>query len=206
MPTEENSPLDRSSVASQPGALEVVDAVYHRCFPGEPLHREYFRRGCLNPALVLDRHRVAVYTDLNCIQGRPPVPSLKILEQPLDRMAHGPARMGQRLTTISTYYGRDLHEARHHGFKPTVTHCVTDQPDELDRMLCAVPAVSWQTLYAGLRALAFRDLVLADGQWECGQDGRWMLQSEVPCRRRSWLSQLPSIPALFQLQRTLRRS
>ena len=170
-----------TSRASHPGGLEVVDAVWERCFPGGALDRDRFRYGCLNPAIVLDSSRVAVYTDLRM---HPDIcaPAILILEQPLKQMTGAPAQPGQRLSTISIYQQGDSTQ-RWLTFSPVVTNCLTDQNDEIERTLQDLDHKEWDKLKAGLRAISRRDLITAVGQWEPQANGIWAHQPGVPLKR-----------------------
>lgn len=114
--------------------------------------RDHFRVGNVNPAVVVsvDPYLVAVYTDMT--MGAGSWPAIKILRQPLDRMAGGPPSIGQRLATAAMYTGHPL-LGRWSDFDPRIVNCATCNTDDIQRVFASIPPHEWQALDAGLRTL-----------------------------------------------------
>jgi hypothetical protein len=115
-------------------------------------HREikhkYFA-GDVCPAEILSAAEglVAVYTDL-AANSAGPYPVIKIIKQPLHKMAEPPAD-GQRVAAVALYCG-EASKAVWNDFDPEVINCVVTDPAEIERVLMSIPEDQWQTLGNGL--------------------------------------------------------
>lgn len=107
------------------------------------------RLGCVTPGVVVSVKPpyVAVMTDLIKDAGHRPV--LKVVKQPLGRMAGGPPTVGMRVPTVSYYYGPP-NESSWRDFHPEVINCMTTNPQTIARTLNAIDERDWQELAAAL--------------------------------------------------------
>jgi hypothetical protein len=102
--------------------------------------REHFDHGCVTPAVVVSEnpYLIAVYTDLSTYHGMS-WPVIKIEAQPLEK-ARGPRpAVGDRLPTVSLYYG-NARQSHWTTFKPIAAACVTDDAAQVERLLAALDA------------------------------------------------------------------
>ena len=116
--------------------------------------RNQLQHGCLNAAQVVSvsPYQIAVYGDLTQSGGEY-WPVIKILPQPLEKCPGRRMREGDRLPTVSYYYG-------YHGkpywddFKPIAVPCVTGDAravrDALERINRREDGETWAGLEAGL--------------------------------------------------------
>jgi hypothetical protein len=115
-------------------------------------HREikhkYFA-GDVCPAEILSAADglVAVYTDL-AANSAGPHPVIKIIKQPLHKMAEPPAD-GQRVAAVALYCG-EASKPVWNDFDPEVINSVVTDPAEIERVLMSIPEDQWQTLGNGL--------------------------------------------------------
>jgi hypothetical protein len=109
--------------------------------------------GDVNPAMVVatDPYLVAVFSDL--ATGREgDWPFIKILHQPLQRMAGGPPELDARLATVSTYVGSGK-KPHWDDFLPWVVNCITTDEEIIRRVLVTIEEEQWQQLSDGLRQI-----------------------------------------------------
>ena len=88
--------------------------------------KEQFRHGCTNPAWVVyvSPYLIAVYSDLGMREGDS-WPVIKIVRMPLEKVRGRRLRVGDRLPTVSLYYG--FYSKPHwDDFDPIAVNCVTD--------------------------------------------------------------------------------
>jgi hypothetical protein len=112
--------------------------------------QEHFAHGDTNPAVVVGRNLVAVYTDLST--GRIAYPVVKVLHQPLARGAGGHPPLGARLAAVSLYGGFQGAVAWS-DFFPVAVSCVTSDHAERDRLLASIPREQWDLLACGVTRL-----------------------------------------------------
>jgi hypothetical protein len=99
----------------------------------------------------LDPPLVAVLTNLT-MTGQGYLPGLKIVLQPLGRMAGGPATLGMRLPTVSIYL-RGKGDQIWEDYTPEVVNCVTNDPAAIEQSLQAIPEHEWAALEDALDRL-----------------------------------------------------
>lgn len=90
------------------------------------LLREHFKYGCINAAKVVSAnpYLIAVYGDLG-LHGGEPWPVIKIMRQPLGKVRGRRMQGGDRLATVSLYYG-EYSKPHWDDFQPVAVNCVTD--------------------------------------------------------------------------------
>lgn len=112
-----------------------------------------FISGCVNPGVVVSTSPplVAVLTDLS--KGWQDCPVVKVLPQPLSRMAGGMPAMGTRVATVAFYHQLNEGLAHWDDFSPVVAGCVTANEGDIARVLASIEASDWQELDDGLRQI-----------------------------------------------------
>ena len=100
-------------------------ATFSRFYRTLKMLKRKFKRGCVTPAIVLDASQglLAGYTDLST---RPDEsrPTIKVYFAPLHRIKERTYRSGDRVATVSLYFGSDP-RAQWDTFSPTPVDCVT---------------------------------------------------------------------------------
>lgn len=129
--------------------------------------RQVFREGDVCPALVVDpgQDLVAVFADLS--KGDEPYPAVKILKQPLDRVAEGPFESGARLAFVAMYNGYPR-EPRWRNFGGYLINTGTTNKKTIKRALRSIPDEQWETFEAALPQLP---QPLRPGLYEIGSAG-----------------------------------
>lgn len=119
-------------------------------FNGVREAKQKFWMGDVCPGVVLSAQQnlVAVYTDL-VAAGNLPCPAIKILRQPLQRIAGEPAYDGMRVAAAALYHGH-VRKTAWENFSPEVIHCVVRDPEEIARVMNSIPEADWQALDSGL--------------------------------------------------------
>ena len=112
--------------------------------------KQKFYMGDVCPGVVISEQEklVAVFTDL-AAAGRVPLPAIKILKQPLQRMTTEAAHDGMRVAATALYHG-DARQPAWQNFSPEVINCVVHDPDEIARVLASITEEEWQALDACL--------------------------------------------------------
>jgi len=115
--------------------------------------RQKYLQGDVCPAIVLSAQHnlVAVYTDL-AAGARKPFPAIKILRQPLQRLAAEPAYDGMRLAAVAQYQGQ-VQQPHWKDFSPEVVACIVTDQEENARVLNSISEQEWQALAAWLAHL-----------------------------------------------------
>jgi hypothetical protein len=127
------------------------------------------RFACPAKVVSVRPYRVAVYADLS--KGEGFRPAIKVLDQPLGRMAGGPPSEGARLAALVGYepFSKEEHWQ---DFDACVVNCVTRDERTLERVRASVPSEQWRTLEAGLARVPAPDqpglyqLDLPGASWE----------------------------------------
>ena len=129
-----------STTASIPGKLSISRGKFELYFGKNAADstwiyvKNQFKKGCLNPAVVLDAKRglVAVFTDL-ANQDRTQFPVVKIIRERLDLISTTPVDNGVRFAAVSMYDGTNesIAKGRWNDFFPIVVDCLVD-----DRAAC----------------------------------------------------------------------
>lgn len=113
-----------------------------------------FIGGCVNPAQVisLSPPLIAVYTDLSKGLGEWQV--IKVLPQPLSKMAGGMPKIGQQMATISVY--QSLNDELDHwdNFYPIIVDVATGDVGEIERIQESVDSEDWDELKQGMQQIS----------------------------------------------------
>lgn len=112
-----------------------------------------FRAGDVCPGIVISDKpwMVAVLTNMAADEGRPR-PVIKILRQPLGRMAGGAPQIGARVAAVAWYQGPPKGGAWR-DFMPDVVNCGSDDLPGIERVLSSIRQAEWAELEAGLAQL-----------------------------------------------------
>lgn len=118
--------------------------------------------GCANPGMVVDAAKglVAVLTDLDTGTGEN-FWVIKIVKQPLGRMADGPAENGQHVGTVAGYTG-DGSKGQWETFEPCVVGCITRKNKTIKRVLKSFDSDDWELLTEALKEVP---TPWKQGQW-----------------------------------------
>lgn len=118
--------------------------------------------GCANPGMVVDAAKglVAVLTDLDTGTGEH-FWVIKIVQQPLGRMADGPAENDQRVGTVAGYMG-DPSKGHWETFEPCVVGCITRNDKTINRVLKSFDNDDWELLTEALKEVP---TPWKQGQW-----------------------------------------
>lgn len=109
--------------------------------------------GDVCPGLVISERpeRVAVMTNLSATGKHRPV--VRILEQPLSKMAGGPMQAGTRVAAVAFYLGPLTPSGDWKFFKPEVINWMVSDPVEIGRVMSSIPEEEWQALETYVRQL-----------------------------------------------------
>lgn len=112
--------------------------------------RKRFLTGRVLPAKVVSvqPYLVAVQTDLR--RNSEPYPVIRVVRQPLERMAGGPPALGTRLAALASYSG-DRKNPHWDTFEPVVAGCVTADQAAIRRVCDSLTRRAWLDLEEGLR-------------------------------------------------------
>ncbi len=127
------------------------------------------RFACPAKVVSVRPYRVAVYADLG--KGEDFWPAIKVLDQPLERVAGGPPPEGARLAALASYEPFSGEE-HWQDFNACAVNCVTRDERTLERVLASIPEEQWRTLEAGLARVPTADqpglykLDLPGASWE----------------------------------------
>ena len=96
--------------------------------------KTHFDSGCANPAQVvsLDPPLIAAHTDLT--KGGYPTPVIKVVEQPIDKHAGPPLKVGQLIPTVALYEDRFDEGPHWSTFDPKPVGCVTNDENVVERV------------------------------------------------------------------------
>jgi len=112
--------------------------------------------GDVLPALVIETNPDLVAVLVNLTAGAPkPVWAIKIIKARLDRMADGPATLGQQLA-VAAFYAGPIQNGAWQDISPLVLARVTRNRADLQRTLASIPKSQWQKLDAELTLLRHR--------------------------------------------------
>lgn len=106
---------------------------------------DFFRCGCLCPAVVVspERQLVAVYTDLTCGYGN--YPAVRVIRQPMRRMKGGVPPKGTCLAEVAQYT-RGKRTEHWETFNPTIVNCATMSQSKIDKAMKSVAEDEWEPL------------------------------------------------------------
>lgn len=112
-----------------------------------------FISGCVNPGQVISVSPplVAVRTDLS--KGWCDCPVVKVLRQPLSRMAGGAPQVGDRVATAAFYQQINQNLPHWDDFSPIVIDCVTGNRGDIERVFATLEDSDWEELAEGLEQL-----------------------------------------------------
>ena len=111
--------------------------------------KKLFAEGDVCPAIVVDagRNLIAAFADLS--KGGPDVPAIRILKQPLGRVAGGPFERGTRLAYVALYNGYPQ-QPRWKSFGGYLVNSGTTSRKAIQRVLNSIPLEDWERLEEGL--------------------------------------------------------
>lgn len=124
--------------------------------------RKVFAEGDVCPAIVIDadRNLIAAYADLSKTEDEYPV--IKVLKQPLGRVAGGPFKNGTRLALVAMYNGFPQ-EPNWRSFGGYLANAGTTKKKVVQRVVNSVPEADWQRLEDGIAQL---EQPYSKGQYE----------------------------------------
>ncbi|MDZ7618794.1 MAG: DUF3239 domain-containing protein [Patescibacteria group bacterium] len=115
--------------------------------------RTAFAEGDACPAIVVDpeRNLIAVYTDLT--KGGSPRPVVKVLKQPLGRVAGGPFQRRARLAFAALYNGFPQ-EPTWRNFGGYLANAGTRDEAVIERIVRRIPDYQWDVLEGAVASMA----------------------------------------------------
>jgi hypothetical protein len=115
--------------------------------------RQKFLAGDVNPGVVVSDSPYLVAVLFDMAKGRGTRPAVKVVRQPLGRMTGGPAKVGDRLATVSLY-GGDVGGGDAWGDAyPTVINCATANETDVARVQRSISRADWARLDAAVARL-----------------------------------------------------
>ncbi len=151
-----------TTTASIPGELSVSRAKFELYFgknatDSKWVHvKKQFKKGCLNPAVVLDARRglVAVYSDL-ANQDWMQYPVVKIIRERLDMISTTPVDNGVRFAALAMYGATNESVAKGHwnDFFPIVVDCLVDDRAACEKAQKRLKLAGWKALEIALTQL-----------------------------------------------------
>ena len=114
---------------------------------------DYFRCGCLCPAVVVspERQLVAVYTDLG--SNHESYPAVRVIRQPMRRMKGGMPPKGTRLAAVALY-ARGKSTEHWETFNPTIVNCATRNESKIARAMKSIPQDEWDALLNAVETIS----------------------------------------------------
>ncbi|MCA9061395.1 MAG: DUF3239 domain-containing protein, partial [Planctomycetaceae bacterium] len=111
---------------------------------------DHFRCGCLCPAVVVsaEDELVAAYTDLS--MGYSSFPAVRVLHQPLRRIAGGIPPRGTRLAAVALYT-RSSDGPHWKTFSPLIVNCATTNPAKIARAMNSMSEEDWEPLLKAVK-------------------------------------------------------
>lgn len=139
------------------GAMIGVGTAYFVKESVPAITKRKLHAGDLCAAIVIDTnpYTVAVLTDL-CSDGSGPKLAIKILRQPLAKMAGGAPQMGAKVVTAALYFGT-VSKGTWDNFSPIVVNCACAELKQIERALASIEPADWVLLKRMLATLKSRE-------------------------------------------------